>query len=172
MAELKDTLRGRGRIVATARMPEIDAYIRKVHGKARPLTAKEGQVIRGQVNAQMRVIRRNWPVRTGTSRAGWTFFINPSPGKVSVIFENPVFYSGWVTRKGQQPVRDGGTPWYQVLVGQVWKANQPRLMRLLKAEIDKTEALTAKKDTASTPPSRTQRRRDTGSLSSLVRRLF
>jgi len=150
MAELKDTLRGRGRIVATARMPEIDAYIRKVHGKARPLTAKEGQVIRGQVNAQMRVI----------------------PGKVSVIFENPVYYSGWITRKGQQPVRDGGTPWYQVLVGQVWKANQPRLMRLLKAEIDKTEALTAKKGAASTPPSRTQRRRDTGSLSSLVRRLF
>jgi hypothetical protein len=170
MAELKDTLRGRGRIVATAPLPEIDKYIRKVHGKSRPLTAKEGQVIRVQVNAQMRVIRRNWPVRTGTSRAGWTFYINPSPGKVAVVFENPVFYSGWITRKGQQPVREGGTPWYQTLVSQVWKANQPRLMRLLKAEIDKTEGVSKSKRTP--PPTRTERKRETSALASLVRRLF
>ncbi len=56
------------------------------------------------------------------------------------MFENRVFYSGWVTKKGQTPVREGGTPWYQVLVTEVWRAGKPRLLRRLKAQIDKTQA--------------------------------
>ena len=65
--------------------------------------------------------------------------MNPSPGQVAVVFDNRVYYSGWVTKKGQTPVREGGTPWYQVLVPAVWKAGKPRLLRRLKAQIDKTQ---------------------------------
>lgn len=133
-------LAGYGQIRAIARMPEIDAYIKKVHGEFRALTPKEDLVITQEVNQQMRVIRRNWPVDTGTSRAGWTFYIQPNPGILAVVFENFVPYSGWITKKGQTPVRDGGSPWYQRLLREVWNANKPRLYRRLKEQIDKTEA--------------------------------
>ena len=139
MAEIRDRYKDAGRIIATARLPEIDAYIRKVNGVPRPLTPVEIDVIKQESNAQIRVIRRNWPVRTGYSRAGWTSYVNPSPGQVAVVFENRVYYSGWVTKKGQTPVREGGTPWYQVLVTEVWRAGKPRLLRRLKAQIDKTQ---------------------------------
>jgi hypothetical protein len=62
MAELQDRYKDAGRIVATARLPEINAYLRKVNGRARPLTPEEMSVIRQEINAQIRVIRRNWPV--------------------------------------------------------------------------------------------------------------
>ena len=133
-------LAGYGSIRAVARMPEIDVYIKKVHGEFRALTPKEDLVITQEVNQQMRVIRRNWPVDTGTSRAGWTYFVQPNPGMLAVVFENFVPYSGFVTRKGQTPVRDGGPPWYTKLLREVWKANRPRLYRRLKEEIDRTEA--------------------------------
>ena len=133
-------LAGHGAIRAIARMPEIDLYIKKVHGEFRALTPKEDLIITQEVNAQMRVIRRNWPVDTGTSRAGWTFFINPNPPMIQVVFENFVPYSGFVTRRGQRTVREGGTPWYQKLLREVWNANKPRLYRRLKEQIDKTEA--------------------------------
>ena len=133
-------LAGHGAIRAIARMPEIDLYIKKVHGEFRALTPKEDLIITQEVNQQMRVIRRNWPVDTGTSRAGWTYYVQPNPGMLAVVFENFVPYSGFVTRKNQTPVRDGGSPWYQKLLREVWKANRPRLYRRLKEQIDKTEA--------------------------------
>tara|TARA_R100001443_G_scaffold18245_2_gene29109 strand:- start:8077 stop:8640 length:564 start_codon:yes stop_codon:yes gene_type:complete len=139
MAAIQDQNRF-GQIRATARLPEIDMYIKKVHGEFRALTPKEDLVITQEVNAQMRVIRRNWPVDTGTSRAGWTYYVQPNPGVLAVIFENFVPYSAWVTKKGQVPVREGGRPWYQKLLQEVWKANKPRLYRRLKEQIDRTEA--------------------------------
>ena len=127
-------------IMATAALPEINQYILKKHGQIRALTPSEIDVIRIQAQAQMRVIRRNWPVRTGASRAAWSFTINPSPNNVSVMFSNPMYYSSWITRKGEKTVKAGGKPWYKTLLKTVWDANKPRLTRLLKEEIDKTEA--------------------------------
>ena len=185
MAELQDRYKDAGRIVATARLPEINAYLRKVNGRARPLTPEEMSVIDQEISAQIRVITRNWPVDTGYSRAGWSFTIIPSPGRVAVVFQNRVFYSGWVTKKGQTPVREGGTPWYQVLVTEVWRAGTPRLLRRLKAQIDKTQQELAGIDAptqreaeqragqrALRQPSRAQRRRQAGSLGDLLGRLF
>ena len=126
-------------ITAEARLPEINAYILKVHGEKRALTPKETDVIFEEGNAQLRVIRRNWPVRTGTSRAGWSFRVQGSPGMAAIVFTNPVYYSSWITRKTQTTVREGGKAWYKVLLPQVFKANRPRLVRRLKAAIDKTE---------------------------------
>lgn len=139
MADLKGLLRGRGRIRATGRLPEIDAYIRMKHGSPRALTPRESAVMQTEVNAQMRVIRRNWPTDTGTSRAGWSAFIEGNAGQVAIVYLNNVYYSGWVTRKGQTPVREGGRPWYQTLVTEVFKANKARLVRRVREEIDKTE---------------------------------
>jgi hypothetical protein len=172
-------------IVATAKLPEINAYLRKVNGEARPLTPEEMSVIDQEINAQIRVIRRNWPVRTGYSRAGWTFTVVPSPGRVAVVFQNRVQYSSWVTKKGQTPVRDSGTPWYEVLVPTVWKAGKPRLLRRLKAQIDKTQEELAGTEAPTRreaeqrvgqrtlrQPTREQRRRQAGALGDLIGRLF
>jgi hypothetical protein len=141
IAEAGNLVGGGGAIRAVARYPEIDAFILKHHGKERPLTPKEMAIITEETNAQMRVIRRNWPVSTGTSRAGWTYYIQPNPGRVAVVFSNPVPYSAYVQKKGQRPtLRNGGKPWYQILLPQVLNANKPRLLRRVKEEILKTEA--------------------------------
>ena len=126
-------------IHAVAKLPEINAYIKEVHGKRRPLTPEEATILFEEGNAQMRVIRRNWPVRTGASRAAWRMSVRGRSGDVALIFDNPMTYSSWVTKKGQKPVRDGGRPWYQVLLPTVFKANRPRLIRRLKEAIDRTE---------------------------------
>ena len=151
------------RISATANLPDIDKYILRKHGSPRALTPREVDVIRIQAQAQMRVIRRNWPVRTGASRAAWSFSINPSPNNVSVVFSNTMWYSSFITRKGEKPVKKGGTPWYKTLLKAVWEANKPRLTRLLKEEIDKTEAALAAQ-TPTIPQIRTQRARTAISL--------
>jgi hypothetical protein len=181
MAELQDRFKDYGRVVATARLPEINAYIRKVNKAPRPLTPEEISVLRQEIDAQMRVIKRNWPVRTGYSRAGWQYTIVPSPGRVAVVFQNRVHYSARVTKKGQTPVRSGGTPWYQVLIPEVWRAGKPRLLRRLKEQIDKTQI-----ELQGTPeplqsqvgqrvlrqPSRTERRSGANALQSLIGRIL
>lgn len=126
---------GKGRIRATARLPEIDAYIRKVNKTSRPLSPTEIQVMREEGAAQLRVIKMNWPVRTGTSRAGWTFSVVGRMGQVAIIFENPVHYSGWIVRKGSS----SDEPWFQTLLPTVWRAGKPRLVARLKKQIDKTQ---------------------------------
>tara|TARA_Y100001963_G_C6739796_1_gene428363 strand:- start:837 stop:1373 length:537 start_codon:yes stop_codon:yes gene_type:complete len=129
-----------GRIRALGRLPEIDSYIRQKHGTSRPLTPEESAIMGAEVNAQLRVIRRNWPVETGTSRAGWFAGVQGDAGAVAIVYENPISYSGWITKKGQTPVREGGRPWFQRLVSEVFKANRQRLVRKMRAQIDKTEA--------------------------------
>jgi hypothetical protein len=74
-------------------------------------------------------------------------------------------------------VSQGGTPWYQTLTSQVWNANKPRLFRLLKEEIDRTERELAQSSLAQTPPtllrpqSRTQRSSAVENLIRLVRQV-
>tara|TARA_R110000824_G_scaffold197027_1_gene380298 strand:+ start:1622 stop:2164 length:543 start_codon:yes stop_codon:yes gene_type:complete len=131
---------GQGRIRATARLPEIDAYIRKVNKSLRPLSPTEIQVMRQEGAAQLRVIKMNWPVRTGTSRAGWAFSVVGRMGQVAIIFENPVHYSAWIVHKGSTT----DEPWFQKLLPAVWKAGKPRLIARLKKEIDKTQLEIAK----------------------------
>jgi len=127
------------KIHAVAKLPEINSYIKQKHGKRRALTPAEATILFEEGNAQMRVIRQNWPVRTGASRAAWRLQVRGRPGDVALIFDNPQQYSSWITKKGQKPVREGGKPWYQTLLPTVFKANRPRLVRRLKEAIDKTE---------------------------------
>lgn len=141
---MADELSGRGRIRATAKLPEIDAYIRKVNKTSRPLSPTEVQVMRQEGAAQLRVIKMNWPVETGTSRAGWSQSVIGRMGQVAIVFENPVFYSGWIVRKGSHSVAAGGEPWFHKLLPVVWKAGKPRLVARLKREIDKTQKEIAK----------------------------
>tara|TARA_R110000822_G_scaffold41703_14_gene113503 strand:+ start:2222 stop:2548 length:327 start_codon:yes stop_codon:yes gene_type:complete len=61
-------------------------------------------------------------------------------GAIKLIIENTMYYSDWITRKNTKTVKKGGTPWFQPLTTQVWNANKPRLFRLLKEQIDITEA--------------------------------
>jgi hypothetical protein len=136
---MADELSGQGRIRATAKLPEIDAYIRKANKGSRGLVPSESMILTQEANAQIRVIKMNWPVETGTSRAGWSYFIKGNPGQVAIVFENPVFYSAWIVRKGSHSVAAGGEPWFHKLLPAVWNAGKPRLIARLKEQVDKTQ---------------------------------
>ena len=167
----RELLKGGGQVYATAAYPELDAFIRKHHGSPRALTPQEVQIMAQEGEAQLRIIRRNWPVRTGTSRAGWRFRVRPQPGRVALIIENPVYYSAWVTKKGQVPVRLGGKPWFMVLLPEVAKANKARLLRRMKEQILRTEAEIAAARAAFNLPTTVLRQR-AGQTIDLVRHLL
>ena len=136
---MADELSGRGRIRATAKLPEIDAYIRKMNKGSRALVPTESVILTQEANAQLRVIKMNWPVETGTSRAAWAYQIRGNPGQVAIIFENTVYYSAWIVKKGSHSVAAGGEPWFKKLLPAVWNAGKPRLTSRLKVQIDKTQ---------------------------------
>ena len=136
---LRDELSGRGKIRARAKLPEINAYIKRKNGGPRALVPTEVQILNQEASAQLRVLMMNWPVATGTSRAGWAFYVSGRMGAVEIVFENPVYYSGWIVRKGSKAVASGGEPWFHELMPQVWKAGKPRLVRRLRDQIDKTQ---------------------------------
>ena len=77
------------KIHAVAKLPEINSYIKQKHGKRRALTPSEVSILREEGNAQMRVIRQNWPVRTGASRAAWRLQVRGRPGDDTVSEDIP-----------------------------------------------------------------------------------
>ena len=77
------------RINTTIKLEEIDAYIKEKHGTPRGLTLAESDVLRKWTNEIVDVIKLNWPVRTGTSRAAWSAYTKPGPG-IEIIITNSV----------------------------------------------------------------------------------
>lgn len=129
------------RINTTIKLEEIDAYIKEKHGTPRGLTLAESDVLRKWTNEIVDVIKLNWPVRTGTSRAAWSAYTKPGPG-IEIIITNSMYYSSWVTRKGTPTVAVAGegAAWWRKLVPRVWRAAKPITFKELKKAIDKTEA--------------------------------
>jgi hypothetical protein len=127
------------RIDVTIKMPDMIAYLRKQHGSDRPLTPKEVAALRVMGNEMLRVIKQNWPVDTGTSRGAWSYYVNPSPRAIAFVFTNRVWYSSWITKRGERTVKDGGAPLFRRLLTAVWNAGKPKTFRLLREAIDKTE---------------------------------
>lgn len=127
------------RIDVTIKLTDMIAYLRKKHGDDRPLTPKEVAALRVMGNDMLRVIKQNWPVDTGTSRGAWSYSINPSPRSIAFVFTNRAWYSSWITRRGERPVKDGGSPLFRRLLPAVWNAAKPKTFRLLREAIDKTE---------------------------------
>lgn len=129
------------KIEVTIAMPDINRYIQKVAGERRPLTPRETMVLTKQAQAMLRVIKLNWPVDTGSSRGAWSVYINPSPNSVAIIFENPMWYSSWVTEKTKPTVAEAGqtAALYRKLIPAVWKAAKPKTIRLMKEAITKTQ---------------------------------
>lgn len=138
------------RVEVDVKIPELDAYIKQVHGKARALTPAESKVLTREAQAQLRVIKLNWPVRTGASRAAWRVRVKGRPGAIGLQFSNRMHYASYVTPKGATPVAAGGVAWYKTLLLNVTKANKPRLIRLMREAIDKTELQLAGGDTTRT----------------------
>lgn len=138
------------RVEVNVKIPELDAYIKQVHGKARALTPAESKVLTREAQAQLRVIKLNWPVNTGASRAAWRVRVIGRPGAIGLRFNNRMHYASWVTPKGATPVSSGGVPWFKTLLTEVTTANKPRLIRLMREAIDKTELQLAGGDTTRT----------------------
>ena len=171
------------RVEVNVTIPELDAYIKKVHGKARALTPAESKVLTREAQAQLRVIKLNWPVNTGASRAAWRVRVKGRPGAIGLQFSNRMHYASYITPRGVTPVKDGGEPWFKTLLTEVTKTNKPRLIRLMREAIDKTELALAGGGTTRTVgqqrvqlPTRAARARqaragDTGLLQ-LVQRAF
>jgi len=127
------------RINVTIKMPEMDQFLLKAHGTERALVPDETSALTIMGNDMLAVVKQNWPVATGTSRGAWSFYVNPSPGQLAFVFVNSVWYSSWITRKGERTVADGGEPLFRRLLPSVWRAAKPKTFRLLREAIERTE---------------------------------
>ena len=116
------------------RLKSIDNYITKAHGSPRALAPDEVELLSFWMGVVIQYIRNRWPVETGTSRDRWNFHLNPTPGQMGIVIENPMYYAEFVHRKGES-----GELW-RSLIPEAWNAVKVLALAALRKKIDENEA--------------------------------
>ena len=117
------------------RLKTIEEYIKRRHGKTRNTTPREEQVIDVYANRVVQYVKDNWPVDTGTSRDRWLFEYKATAGRLSLLIENPMYYSEYVHRSGGSPEN----PLWVRLVPEAWSIVKESMLSDLKRQINATE---------------------------------
>ena len=128
-----------GAVRATINLTSLDAYVREKHGRARALSPDEIAVVQRWGELMLTFIQASWPVDTGTSRDAWTFYVDPSPGTMALIIENPMWYADYVYGKGDVT----RTPIWEGILVEAWSLSRQGLLIEARARVDKTEAAIA-----------------------------
>jgi hypothetical protein len=117
------------------RLKSIDDYVKRRHGRVRALTPNEqGQIFR-YADRMLEYIKSRWPVDTGTSRDRWTYELDPSPGRMAIRIENPMFYAEYVHHRGGSPER----PLWETLVPEAFGLIKDPMLTAVRNQIDLTE---------------------------------
>ena len=124
-----------GAVRATIRLASLEAKIREAHGSPRALVPDETDVVRKWGELMLDFVQASWPVDTGTSRDAWSFYIDPSPGSMAIVIENPMFYADYVFRAGDIT----RSPIWEVIIVEAWSLARQGLILEAKAAIDRTE---------------------------------
>jgi len=121
------------------RLPEIDKHIASKGGPSRNVSAVEIALLSRWVQKMVSVVRLNWPVDTGASRAAWSGYVVPQRGNLHIVLTNDMVYTEFITTKGTATVSEGGTAWYKALMVQIWDTAKPNIIREVNALVDKGE---------------------------------
>lgn len=116
-------------------LKDIDAYVkRKNRGIPRPLTPVEVETLFYWANLLLVYIKNQWPIDTGTSRDRWSVVADTSPGRMSLIVENPMYYASFVHRAGTPATPE----LWSVLVPQAWSLFKLPLNQAVYKAVDRT----------------------------------
>lgn len=127
------------RIEVEWQLPAIDAYLIAKHGAPRSLTAEEADILWEYGAMVEEYVVSRWPVDTGTSRDSFSFTIS-GQAPISILFENTMFYAGYVHEAGTPSIAEGGTPLYAELYPAALDRYRADAVRDLQSAIDQTEA--------------------------------
>lgn len=118
------------------RLQSIENYVAQVHGSARQLTYDEALLLDEYASQIVGAIQEAWPVDTGLSQASWEWEIGTEAGDYYILILNEVPYVQYIHRAGAP----ASPALWEVLIPAVISAFGGRLVRDLRAEIDRTEA--------------------------------
>lgn len=92
---------------AQLKLATVEAWVRdRNQGSLRNMTIREAEIVHIYAEFMIRHIRERWPVDTGTSRDAWFVDVTTTAHSgYRLIFENPMWYSSWVHRRGGTPER-------------------------------------------------------------------
>jgi len=131
------------RIEVEWQLPSVSAYLLVKHGSPRSLTAEEADVLWEYGALVEEYVVSRWPVDTGTSRDSFSYTLSGQPPVISVLFENTMFYAGFVHEAGTPSIAEGGTPLYATLYPEALDRYRDDAVRDLQAALDQTEAAIA-----------------------------
>lgn len=129
------------------RLPSIEGYVVRKHGRSRALTPDEEDVINRAGERILAGIVAGWPVDTGTSVDAWSIHADVSPGSYGFTVDNPMHYASYVHPSGYG---SSESDYWKELIQGVFDSVKGQLVLDLQAAIDRTEERITKSDGPST----------------------
>ena len=132
-----------GQVSVEIRLRSIDQMVNRIHGKVRPYTIQEQNLLTEYSFSLVEKIETEWPILTGYSLVRWAPRLETVPGDTRLYIENSAWYADWVHAKGTRRINNIwlGRPIYQDAIAEAFNQTKPNLFRDMRALIQRTEDL-------------------------------
>ncbi len=124
-----------GAVRVTIRLKSVDDYIRRKHGRPRAFVPNETRALAAWGDRMMQYIKDRWPVDTGTSRDRWEYYIDPTPGTMAIVIENPMYYADFVHYVGG----NADNPLWSSLIPEAFNLIKSAMLTAAYNAVDATE---------------------------------
>ena len=124
-----------GAVRVTIRLQSVDDYIRRKHGRPRAFVPNETRALAAWGDRMMQYIKARWPVDTGTSRDRWEYYIDPTPGTMAIVIENPMYYADFVHYVGG----NADNPLWSSLIPEAFNLIKSAMLTAAYSAVDATE---------------------------------
>ena len=130
-----------GEVSVEIRLRSIDQMVNRIHGRVRPYTIREQNLLTEYAFRLIEKIETEWPILTGYSLVRWAPRLETVPGDTRLYVENSAWYANWVHAKGTRRINNIwlGRPIYHEVIAEAFNQVKPNLFRDMRAEIQRTE---------------------------------
>ena len=131
-----------GEVSVEIRLRSIDQMVNRIHGRVRPYTIREQNLLTEYAFNLVEKIETEWPILTGYSLVRWAPRLETVPGDTRLYIENSAWYANWVHAKGTRRINNIwlGRPIYHDVIAEAFNQIKPNLFRDMRAEIQRTES--------------------------------
>ena len=130
-----------GEVSVEIRLRSIDHMVKRIHGRVRPYTIREQNILTEYAFSLVEKIETEWPILTGYSIVRWAPRLEVVPGDTRLYVENSAWYANWVHAKGTRRINQIwlGRPIYHEVIAEAFNQVKPNLFRDMRMEIQRTE---------------------------------
>ena len=130
-----------GDVSVEIRLRSIDRMVKRIHGRVRPYTIRENNLLIEYAFSLVEKIETEWPILTGYSIVRWAPRLEVVPGDTRLYIENSAWYANWVHAKGTRRINNIwlGRPIYHEVIAEAFNQVKQNLFRDMRFEIQRTE---------------------------------